>query len=170
MYCQCGCGQKTRLAPQTHRAQGWVRGQSLKCLKGHNTKSLQKWREDPATGCWIWLRSYGGNGYGQCPSGGRNHNAHRAVYEELRGPVPNGCVLDHKCRNPSCVNPDHMEPISQAENVRRGRKAVLTHDIVREIKRLQSQGVRSIDISRRLGLNKNTVYAVTCGFNWKDVG
>lgn len=46
--------------------------------------------------------------------------AHRMAYELLVGPIPGGLVIDHLCRNPACVNPDHMEPVTIAENVRRG--------------------------------------------------
>lgn len=46
--------------------------------------------------------------------------AHRYVYESIRGPIPEGLVLDHLCRNTSCVNPDHLEPVTYGENFRRG--------------------------------------------------
>ena len=46
--------------------------------------------------------------------------AHRYAYEELVGPIPEGLQLDHLCRNRSCVNPDHLEPVTCRENLRRG--------------------------------------------------
>lgn len=46
--------------------------------------------------------------------------AHRAMYEEVVGKVPDGASLDHLCRNPGCVNPPHLEPVTHTENVRRG--------------------------------------------------
>jgi hypothetical protein len=46
--------------------------------------------------------------------------AHRFAYENLVGEIPDGLALDHLCRNPRCVNPDHLEPVTHAENVRRG--------------------------------------------------
>lgn len=46
--------------------------------------------------------------------------AHRAVYEALVGPIPPELELDHLCRNPACVNPAHLEPVTRKENVRRG--------------------------------------------------
>lgn len=46
--------------------------------------------------------------------------AHRLAYEELRGPIPSGLELDHKCRVRGCVNPWHLEPVTTAENIRRG--------------------------------------------------
>lgn len=71
--------------------------------------------------CWEWIGTRYGNGYGQAAigDGGRINQAHRVVYEALVGPIPEGLELDHLCRNPSCVNPDHLEPVTHAENMRR---------------------------------------------------
>ena len=49
--------------------------------------------------------------------------AHRVYYERHVGPVPEGLELDHLCRNPGCVNPEHLEPVTHAENIRRGYQA-----------------------------------------------
>lgn len=73
--------------------------------------------------CWPWLggrNKRGGHGVAYIGNG-RSIAAHRAVFVLLRGPIPDGLVTDHLCRNPSCVNPSHIEPVTQAENVRRGR-------------------------------------------------
>lgn len=53
-------------------------------------------------------------------SGGSAGYAHRVAYEALVGPIPGGLVLDHLCRNPGCYNPTHLEPVTNAENIRRG--------------------------------------------------
>lgn len=50
----------------------------------------------------------------------RTYQAHRMAYELLVGPIPEGLVIDHLCRNRACVNPSHMEPVTRGENVRRG--------------------------------------------------
>lgn len=74
------------------------------------------------SGCWEWTGAKV-NGYGRISVGGREGNArvaHRVIYELTVGPVPAGMDLDHLCINPGCVNPDHLEPVSHAENMRRG--------------------------------------------------
>lgn len=70
-------------------------------------------------GCWEWTGAKV-RGYGRFWTRERQVMAHRHAYEELVGPIPEGLVLDHLCRNTGCVNPDHVEPVTHAENVRRG--------------------------------------------------
>lgn len=70
--------------------------------------------------CWLWTASGNGRGYGKFHVDGTLRYAHRWVYEQLVGPVPAGLELDHLCRVPACVNPDHLEPVTHAENMRRG--------------------------------------------------
>ena len=71
--------------------------------------------------CWYWALAYDVKGYGRAWFSGRQHKAHRLVYELLIGKIPEGLELDHLCRNRLCVNPSHLEPVSHAENVRRGK-------------------------------------------------
>lgn len=73
-----------------------------------------------SNGCWIFTGFLTGNGYGHIRSGSTMLMAHRVTYEHQNGPVPTGMELDHKCRCRACVNPDHMEPVTHQENVRRG--------------------------------------------------
>ena len=71
-------------------------------------------------GCWSWIASKNNYGYGQFPVGYSKHAAHRMSYEMFSGPIATGMQIDHLCRNRSCVNPAHMEVVTQAENMRRG--------------------------------------------------
>lgn len=69
--------------------------------------------------CWLWTASLC-DGYGQFSvSAGLPRRAHRVAYELLVGPIPEGLTLDHLCRVRNCVRPDHLEPVTQAENTRR---------------------------------------------------
>lgn len=73
-------------------------------------------------GCWPWTGCADELGYGQIKAdgpGNQKKQAHRAVYELISGPIPDGLHLDHLCNNPNCVRPGHLEPVTQAENNRR---------------------------------------------------
>lgn len=63
-------------------------------------------------GCWLWTANTPRKGYGLFQvSAGTSIGAHRFAYQTLVGPIPEGMHLDHLCRNPSCVNPYHLDPV-----------------------------------------------------------
>lgn len=72
------------------------------------------------TTCWIWTGWVNPEGYGRVVFKGKRYQAHRLVYEKLVGLIPKGLQLDHLCRNKSCVNPEHLEPVTAKENTLRG--------------------------------------------------
>lgn len=69
--------------------------------------------------CWNWTGTRR-RGYGQFYYEGRNRSAHRLSYEWANGPIPDGLVIDHICRNPSCVRPTHLRAVTQRTNVLHG--------------------------------------------------
>ena len=78
--------------------------------------------------CWVWTAGTNRAGYGKFGVGREAGKqlivqAHRFAYELLAGSIPEGLELDHLCRNRPCVNPDHMEPVTHAENMARGYAA-----------------------------------------------
>jgi hypothetical protein len=75
---------------------------------------------EPNSGCWIWMGGLGGGDYGAFYLDGRNVTAHRLSYEMHKGKIADGLVLDHLCRIRCCVNPDHLEAVTQKDNVGRG--------------------------------------------------
>lgn len=80
--------------------------------------------------CWLWTAKARVRGYGVIGTGNGKQTrvTHRVAYELVIGPIPEGLQLDHLCRVRHCVNPKHLEPVTQAENLRRGEGGVLkTH-------------------------------------------
>jgi len=77
------------------------------------------WRrisDDPASGCWIWVGNVGKRGYGVFPYKGKNHYAHRFVYQFFVGDLTDDRELDHICHNTRCVNPDHLRTCTHSQN------------------------------------------------------
>jgi hypothetical protein len=98
------------------------------------TRFEAKFIPEPMSGCWLWIGAVNKHGYGKFGDwvDGRtqSHWAHRLSYELHIGAIPDGHVLDHLCRNTSCVNPDHLDPVPQRINVIRGeigQKMMRTH-------------------------------------------
>lgn len=85
--------------------------------------------------CWLWMGARTKAGYGNFALDARHGSyrfvvAHRYAYEVLVGPVPVGMQLDHLCRVRHCVNPAHLEPVTNQENTRRGLLSALKTECV----------------------------------------
>lgn len=131
--CACGCGEPTLIATESRKGSQVRAGEPLRYLTHHNWRGvtdpeLRFWPNvNKASGkfwqgteCWEWTASIC-YGYGQFGAGNnRVVRAHRYAYESLVGPIPAKLVIDHLCKNTHCVNPAHLEPVTNGVNALRG--------------------------------------------------
>jgi hypothetical protein len=82
-------------------------------------EKLTRYTVDEKTGCWLWNGAKRG-GYGRIRTPDGLREAHRVSYEVHKGQIAEGLCIDHLCRNRACINPDHLEPVTMQENIRRG--------------------------------------------------
>lgn len=124
-------------------------------------------RMTQVNGCWIAAGPTRRNRTWAIRLAGRVVLAHRVFYTAAKGPIPEGLVLDHLCRVPQCVNPDHLEPVTPAENSRRGLGTKLSPDDVSEIRGLRLDGLTYREIARRYGMSAQGIYYICSGRNWR---
>lgn len=143
--CQCGCGELTTIAPENDSSRGWVRGEPLRFIQYHHLRTRWPGYTEVDQGysslCWAWNGALA-DGYGAVNR--KKHGeakAHILFYVRAYGPIPDGLELDHLCHDSAtcqggsecphrrCVNPDHLEPVTHAENMRRStnRRPKRTH-------------------------------------------
>lgn len=127
--CECGCGQTTGISASSNPRIGIVRGKPARFVRGHYSLMgpVAFWSNVPdhlpGDVCWPWQGRSNADGYGRWGK----RLAYHVLYETLVGPVPDGLQLDHLCRNRICVNPAHLEPVTQRENCLRARKTNCQH-------------------------------------------
>ena len=133
-------------------------------------------------GCWVWIgEKFDDTEYGKFTIATRNFGAHRIAYELWIGEILSEQVVRHKCDNPSCVNPAHLETGTQQDNMNdkleRGRQprgeghcnSKLTEDNVVEIKILLGFGVPATHIVKQFGVSASTIYHIKTGKTWAHV-
>jgi hypothetical protein len=131
-YCTVdGCSKRVRRNGlcNTHSTRYRKHGDPLHVerIQGDDPARFMQYVAVNPDGCWIWTgvkhktRNYGRFWVGG--RGGRYIQAHRWSYEHHVAPIPRGLTIDHLCMVRECVNPDHLEPVTQAENNRRAARA-----------------------------------------------
>jgi HNH endonuclease len=144
---------------------------------------LGRCEPEPNSGCWLYLGGRNSDGYGSFYLNGQTVKTHRFAWEEMRGPIPSGLWVLHKCDVRHCCNPDHLYLGTIAENtadwVRRGRvpsqrgelnrRARLTGAQVVEMRALLAQGVNQQILAAQFGVSDSHVSEIKRGRKWAHV-
>ena len=179
-YCKCGCGGKTTISKINRYDRGVFQGQPTNRLRGH-AKSNNFIAEDRyeskemgySTPCWIWKECINSAGYGRISRRFKSTRkfkstlAHVAMYEQIIGPVPTGMELDHLCRIPRCVNPHHLDPVSHAINMRRGKNTKLTLDKAKQIRSLIHEMTYN-SLAEMFEVSDSTIWAIVTNRRWLE--
>jgi hypothetical protein len=168
-FCGAALERKTRPDGRLEAQYHWDRRRFCGNHCSRSSKRRDFWeRVEKTDTCWIWIGARSSTGYGSYGlRGGGAANAHRYAYELLRGAVADGRELDHLCRNRLCVNPDHLEPVTHAENARRGAGAKLTPAQVDEIRHRRALGERVVALGREFGVHHSQISRVARGVAWR---
>lgn len=140
------------------------------------------WTETKS-GCWEWRGRRLKGGYGQLDFEGKGVQAHRIAYETWVGEIPKDLIVRHKCDNPPCINPDHLETGTYQDNaddmVQRGRhnpvrgtknaNAKLTDRDVLEIRKLRAAGALSRELSEKFGVSEANISSIARRSSWKHI-
>jgi hypothetical protein len=174
MLCACGCGQETSLAKSNATKPGYVKGQPMRYVVGHNgRKSFVEYVvEDRGyeTPCWIWQKALTTAGYGTMyDENGKTAYAHIVFHRRKHGPIPKGAQLHHVCGVRSCVNPDHTVRKTAATHSQADR-AKLTADDVREARALFDTGqMRVTELARKYDVSSGTISRIVRRLQWRNV-
>jgi hypothetical protein len=192
-YCHCGCGRKTKIATRTLKSDGVVKGEPLMFLQGHAYKAkrpevrfwenVDKGNDDE---CWNWKGGISKAGYGEIGVYVEHIYAHRYSWMLHNGDIPSceghrhTMVIRHKCDNPLCVNPNHLEIGTQQDNlmdcVVRGRRprgskhwsgSRMTDEIFDKIISMHNDGCPYTEISSATGFSTSAISHIVNGIHWK---
>lgn len=152
-------------------------------IKNRITNSINV---NPVTGCWIWMRTRNGYGYGMMTIDGKTALSHRVAYTSFIGNVGRQQVL-HKCDNPSCCNPDHLFLGTQSDNMKdcqkKGRikiphpifngstnpSAKLNENDVLNIRSLLGTGITQDEIAKHYKVSQATISAIATRSRWSKI-
>lgn len=138
---------------------------------------------DKTGGCWEWMASLAGKGYGQMklPKQRKQEYSHRLAYMIYKGPIADGRYVCHTCDNPKCCNPDHLFLGTCADNLHdmalkkrsthgcKNPQAKLTEDDVRQIKALLATGIAQAKLAKVFGVQQMAISRIKTGQRWVHV-
>jgi predicted XRE-type DNA-binding protein len=133
------------------------------------------------TGCLEWTGKIDKDGYGRRGSRYGQKRSHRHAYELAYGLIPDGKIVRHKCDNPKCCEPTHLLIGDHSDNIadkvsrkrvakgEKGGRAKLTNEMVLEIRRLYSQGVRQTEIANRFPVTQSSISLIVLRKQWGHI-
>ncbi len=167
-YCACGCGERTKIADRNHGPLGWKKGEPFEYITQHQNNKKRKSYVEDKNGCHIW-QGQPSQRYPSIKIQGKQRSVHKWAWEQAHGKVPTGMVLHHTCSNTRCVNVEHLEVVTQAENTHHGRGTRLTMAKAERIRRLAAVGHTYNDLAWMYGVSRGAIEAVVYGHTWKSV-
>lgn len=132
--------------------------------EAHATHGPDQYVVDPETGCWNWQRFISPDGYPFCAKG----LAHRCIYGQRVGSIPEGMQLHHECENRSCVNPAHLHVTTPTEHLREHmrRRSPLTWDDVHVIRERHTAGETHQQIAGDFDVTPAAIYRIVRHERW----
>lgn len=173
----CGCkGSRSTMGARSHTFD------HTKPHKDVIPTEVLFWRKVKKTeSCWLWTANTHSFGYGLFSVNRKTISAHRYSYILHKGDIPSGLVIRHKCNTPNCVNPEHLELGTQADNIQDAVKlnrhchgeshgmVSITDEIALLIKQELAKGISAARIAKELDVSKHIVYAIKYGKTWKHL-
>ena len=187
-YCQCGCGEKTKIIKGNQKGCRGRLGEPRRLIKNHSIPSqLLFWSHVDKSGeCWLWTgaQSLDRNvpNYGCFRMDKKTVRAHRASWVISNGPIPDHLCVLHKCDNTLCVRPDHLFLGTHQDNMddmaQKGRvitlmvsganhpNAKLTECQIQEI-RAKGEYMTRTAIAKEYGVSQPHICLILAGKTWK---
>jgi len=137
--------------------------------------------ERAENGCLLWTGKTDKDGYGRRGSRYGESRAHRYSYARSKGPIPKGVLIRHTCDNPACCEPEHLVPGDQMQNIQdkvdrdrqakgsRIGKALLTEQMVLEIRELYRNGMTQVEIAAKFPVTQSSVSLIVLRKQWKHI-
>lgn len=167
---------RVRDFPQARRRPSYLIGATLEEV------FRSRFTPAPFTECWEWQGYVNSAGYGKITHKGKTYRAHRLAWQFFHGmEIPDGMVVCHRCDNPRCVNPYHLELGTQADNMTdkaaKGRqhrgenhpRTAITENQVRQIRAMHNSGLSTRKIAQRLNVSTSSVGHILRGNSWRHV-